>query len=404
MEQQERIAQLKAYLRRLGDGESLEQVRADFVKEFGDVDAVEIMKAEQAIIAEGTPIEEVQKLCDVHAALFHGKTKEEQIADAKHAVNASVIRQERQSKLQELCEIIGHPLWVFTKENEELSHKIKAAKDAIRIRSAHKETLETIRELSIHYAKKGDLLYPLLSVKYGISGPADVMWTVDDEIRDEISRLARADRVDEIWIQRFEEVLNRADEMIFKEENILFPNCAANFTEEDWILIYHDQKDYAACFGVKQERWELAETNHKKINPSVFEKEVLLSGGHMTVEQLSAMLNTMPFEITFVDANNINCFFNEGPKDFKRPQMAIDRDVFSCHPPKIGQKVRHIIESFREGTLDEVPVWMEKNGKNLLVRYIAVRDSEKQYVGTLELVQDVTFIREYYARIKQGSE
>ena len=92
MEQQERIAQLKAYLRRLGDGESLEQVRADFVKEFGDVDAVEIMKAEQAIIAEGTPIEEVQKLCDVHAALFHGKTKEEQIADAKHAVNASVIR------------------------------------------------------------------------------------------------------------------------------------------------------------------------------------------------------------------------------------------------------------------------------------------------------------------------
>lgn len=136
------------------------------------------------------------------------------------------------------------------------------------------------------------------------------------------------------------------------------------------------------------------------LNESVFEKEVLLSGGHMTVEQLSAMLNTMPFEITFVDANNINRFFNEGPKDFKRPQMAIDRDVFSCHPPKIGQKVRHIIESFREGTLDEVPVWMEKNGKNLLVRYIAVRDSEKHYVGTLELVQDVTFIREYYARIK----
>lgn len=64
----DRVEVLKSYLQRLGKGESLESVRADFVKEFAEVDATEIMKAEQQMMKEGTPITEVQKLCDVHAA------------------------------------------------------------------------------------------------------------------------------------------------------------------------------------------------------------------------------------------------------------------------------------------------------------------------------------------------
>lgn len=81
-------------------------------------------------------------------------------------------------------------------------------------------------------------------------------------------------------------------------------------------------------------------------------------------------------EITFVDEDNINRYFNEGSKVFKRPVMAIDREVFSCHPPKIEAKVRRIIEEFRIGTLDEVPVWMDKQGRTMLVKYIAVRDKQ----------------------------
>ena len=68
---------LKDYLKRLGNGEDLESVKKDFVQNFSDVEASEIMKAEQELIKEGTPITEVQKLCDVHSALFHGLTKEE---------------------------------------------------------------------------------------------------------------------------------------------------------------------------------------------------------------------------------------------------------------------------------------------------------------------------------------
>ena len=123
-----------------------------------------------------------------------------------------------------------------------------------------------------------------------------------------------------------------------------------------------------------------------------------MAGGHMTVEQLTAMLNTIPLEISFVDKDNINRFFNEGPKVFKRPGMAIDREVFSCHPPKIEQQVRRIIEEFRAGTLDKVPVWMDKNGRTMLVTYMAVRDKSGKYLGTMELVQDMEFAKEYFQK------
>ena len=200
-----RTEQLKEYLRRLGTGEALESVRADFVKQFSDVEASEIMQAEQKLLKEGTPLTEVQKLCDVHSALFHGATKEERIANAEKEVEASRKRianaedgadaslkreklqeelakrekfekkeySDKHTKAAELIAIVGHPLYTFTKENEALAELLKQFKE-----SRSEELLLKIRDLSVHYAKKGDLLYPQLKVKYGISGPSDVMWTV----------------------------------------------------------------------------------------------------------------------------------------------------------------------------------------------------------------------------------
>ena len=64
---------------------------------------------------------------------------------------------------------------------------------------------------------------------------------------------------DDEWKNVSEAALTRADEMIYKEANILFPNCAFNFTDEEWFGIYRDSKDYAECFGVENGVWEDAE-------------------------------------------------------------------------------------------------------------------------------------------------
>lgn len=404
-----RTEQLKAYLKRLGDGEKLEDVRADFVRDFGEVEASEIMQAEQELLKEGTPLSEVQRLCDVHSALFHGMTREEKIANAEKEVEASILRKiankelkdrghsteknyaDKNSKAAELAEITGHPLYTLTKENNallELLIKFKGQRD--------ESLIPKIRELSVHYAKKGDLLYPLLKVKYGISGPSDVMWTVDDEIRNELSLLTEEKEHDAEWKARLDAVLTRAEEMIYKEQNILFPICALNFTEEEWYSIYRDSKDYANVLGIAGETWVDAENAIVANAVSVTDGEIFMPGGHLTIEQLTALLNTIPIEITFVDEDNINRYFNEGPKVFKRPVMALDRDVFSCHPPKIEPMVRQIIDDFRNGRRDFVDVWMEKGGRTMLVKYMAVRDKSDKYIGTVELVQDMEFAKEHF--------
>lgn len=393
------IDRIQEYLKRLGTDEDFEKVRADFAKEFEEVDAADIMQAEQQLLQNGTPLEEVQRLCDVHAALFHGKTKEEQIANAeKQSVTA--LKEKRQRSVETYVGIPGHPICTFVLENKELERVIAQCRAAIGTGKIEDELFDQLRQVSVHYAKKGDLLYPHLNVKYKISGPSAVMWTVDDEIRDELASLAKQRTNDSVWTERLQAVLVRMEEMIYKEQNILFPNCALNFTEEEWMQIYRDSKDYVECLGVENEVWDQAERylNHMlEDQKRVTNDEIMMKGGHMTLEQLEAMLNTIPLELTFVDVDNVNRYFNEGPKVFKRPGMAIDREVFSCHPPKIEQMVRKIIEDFQNGMRDQVPIWMNKNGRTMLVTYMAVRDRNRQYLGTLEVVQDMEFARERFS-------
>ncbi len=467
--QTDRIEKLKSYLKRLGEGESLEAVRKDFAAEFQGVEASEIMKAEEAILAEGTPITEVQKLCDVHSALFHGTTD----------------YSNKYEKSAALSQVKGHPLQTFTRENEALTKLIDRMKELLHdtdettgsgslpvdekqvdtgkfpVDEKQADTgkfpvdekqvdtgklpqiaaqLLKIRKVAVHYAKKGDLLYPHLNARYGIAGPSAVMWTADDEIRDELGALCKAlqkgreaaeqnatgsfqsSQWDVKWLERLQKVLMRAEEMIYKENHILFPNCAVNFTEEDWMGIYRDAKDYADCLGVHGEVWEEAENwlrKEKEAKKTVFKGTkdgqdsegeedragsnfsdgvIHMPGGHMTIRQLTALLNTIPLEISFIDAEDRNCYFNEGPKVFKRAQMALGRSVFTCHPPKVETMVRRIIGEFREGTLDRVPVWMDKGGRTMLVTYMAVRDESGEYMGTMELVQDMEFAKEHFGK------
>ena len=398
----ERVEQLKGFLKRLGTGEALGDVRKDFASQFKHVEASEIMKAEQGLMREGTPLEEVQQLCDLHSALFHGSTIHEQM-DAEHAkVEAVLEAQEKSKSVVALVETVGHPLNRLTEENKALDELIEAIRPKVADKTATYDDVNTVRQLSVHYAKKGDLLYPKLKVDYAIGGPSMVMWTVDGDIRDQLGDLAKSSQSVDDWYRRFDELLTRAQEMIYKEQNILFPICAENFTTQDWYQIYKDTAQYEEIFGVKRIAWPEADaalaTQTRKSSGD--DNTIGLIGGTLTVDQLDAMLNTMPMEVTFVDHEDINRYFNDGEKVFKRPTTAIGRDVFSCHPPKVEPIVRGIIDSFRKGDRDNVAVWLEKQGRPFYVNYMAVRDKNKKYLGTLELVQDMQFAKDHFARSK----
>lgn len=402
---------LKSYVERLSAGEPLEQVRADFVANFQNVDAAEIARAEQDLIEAGAKIDDVQRLCDVHSALFHGRTTTEQAAgddlqapapDGEQAVLDSLMQGDPDARFRELAETLGHPLNVFSRENAAIAAQVERTRAALGTPEETSE-LAKLSQLGIHYAKKGDLLYPPLKVNHDFSGPSDVMWGVDDEIRADLGALLRLSDHDDAWRERARAVIQRADEMTYKEQNILLPLCAQNFTDEEWLQTYADMKGYDLCLIEDTGAWEEGErwtAEHAGNAVAQSEGAVSFPTGSLTPAQLDALLNTLPLELSFVDDQNINRWWNDDGKKklFKRPNSALGREVFTCHPPKIEKMVRGIIAAFRAGERDSVEVWMQKEGEPVLVRYMAVRDREGSYVGTLEVVQRMAFAQEHFSQ------
>lgn len=420
----ERSQLLKSYVKRLNDGEDLESVREDFRKHFSNVEAIEIMRAEQELMASGMEPAKVQKLCDVHSALFHGATRQEQIANAERAVNESLMRENQKAGVEtgrdarddakvaaeKLEQEEGHPLQVLTLENNAIQKQINVLRAMLEANASVEELLpqvQKIRAISSHYGKKGDLIYPLLKTKYDIAGPSNVMWGVDDEIRDAYRDLYNQKTKDEAkWKDILSKTLTRTEEMIFKEQNILFPICVQYFTEEQWIHMSRDFKGYDLCLIEPVPEWKkAAEAETGKAGQGetaqamdAAEGEIVLPTGHMTLKQLTAVLNTIPMELTFVDHKDFNRYFNDGEKMFKRPSMALDREVYTCHPPKVEPIVRQIISDFKSGKKDSVEVWNNKSADPMFIRYLAVRDKEGNYIGTLECVENMKAARDHFAK------
>lgn len=368
-EDNERLKLLKSYIERLSEGEDLEAVRSDFVKNFKDVSSKEIVDAEQELIMSGLPLEKVQKLCDIHSALFH----ESNIVDESQ---------------KDLENIPGHPLNILSAENK----KIKFLADDVK---NSKDKLAKIRELlkiNSHYGKKAGLIYPLLKTKYNISGPSDVMWAVDDEIRSDLSNIIKTNSCDEEGLNK---ILDRVYEMIYKEENILFPLLKENFTEEEWNKIYGDLEEYGLDLVDDVPLWK--DYKPKEILPEEEEEEEVSCGslefetGSLKIKEALQIFRTLDAELTFIDKDDFVRYYSEGKdKIFPRPKSCLNRDVASCHPPKVVPMVKSLLDDFKNKKRDRLVVCRDIKGKKILVKYLAVYDEAGTYMGTLETVEDIS--------------
>ena len=357
----ERKKLIKSYLERLSSGEDLEKVREDFKKNFEGVSSSEIMDAEEELLASGMDKAEVRKLCDVHSALFHGETHEEK--------NPSTYEE-------------GSFLDYFAKENEKIKEILKAAEESI---ENDEEVSEDIYKVFNHYRKKGDLIYPILKANYNKPGPSDVMWAVDIDIANNFKKATKLNSKDLAL-----ETIKRAQEMTYKEENILYPLVFDTVSASDLDLLYKDLGDYDHDL-VSYEKKELTKENDYQDGFVNFAK------GKMRVDQLEAMLDTLEIEITYVNENDINAYYNDhdGGKVFKRPESSLGREVYSCHPPQVEPIVRGLIKEFKAGSKDSLKLVRNIKGTDFAISYYAVRDKNGKYLGVLETVQDLSFYKEY---------
>lgn len=398
MEQSERQAMLKEIIKELHAGKSVDEVKARFQEAVGDVSVAEISAMEHSLMSEeGIPVEEVQRLCSVHASVFKGSIRD---------IHGSSIAWEQP----------GHPVHTFKQENREIEklvhfrlelHRDKFLKNDSK-EAIYKllEDLNLLLDVDKHYSRKENLLFPYLE-KYGIYGPTKVMWGVDDGIRrmikDAKAALSNYNGESEQIGHLLNEIIREVDEMIFKEENILLPMSLEKLTEDEWVKIARESGEIGFCLTAPEAEWIPDRVPEPAGADSVEEQEnegaqnagfIRFETGLMSLHQLETMMNHLPVDITFIDENDVVRYFSHGKERiFARTKAVIGRTVQNCHPPQSVHVVEKLLEDFKSGRKDSEDFWINMGPKFVFIRYFAVRDEQGKYMGTLEFTQNVGPIR-----------
>lgn len=371
---------LKELISQLHNGKSVDEVKDRFAAVFGDVSAEEIAQAEQALITNGLPVSEVQRLCDVHAAVFKGFIEEiHQPSDPS--------------------EIPGHPANTFKRENrgiEKLTGEIREQFALLPDSGSKKKiavSLEQLTQIDHHYLKKENLLFPYME-QYGITAPPKVMWGVDDEIRAQLKEvLGKLKAKDAAQLQEaIVALLDKITEMIFKEENILLPMLLENLTQDEWKRIADESGELGYCLIDHVPVWtpvgkkETETVQQEEAAPGV----ITLPTGVLKTEELVRMLDTLPIDITFVDKDDTVKYFSQGAERiFPRTKAVVGRKVANCHPPASVHIVEKLIEDFKTGRKDNEDFWIDMGERYILIRYFAVRNEKSEYLGVLEVTQNI---------------
>lgn len=369
---------LKDIILKLHEGMSIEEAKEKFEKEIGDISATEIAQLEQSLINDGLTPNDIKKFCNVHALLFENKLKDKFI--------------EKQPE--------SHPVSLFIKENREIESKVKLIKELSEsgLKKNKDEILKRVQELKkieIHYTRKEQILFPYLE-KHGFMGPSQVMWGKDDEIRDLLKKVINTE--DNNLNDNLNTLLDEISGMIFKEENILFPASIEKLEAEEWVSILKESEEIGYVFIETPSEITMQLKEFKTILKDDAEIDssgiIKLPTGTLKVNELMHLMNNLPMDISFVNAEDRLIYFSDN-KDriFLRTKSVLNREVKNCHPPKSVEMVEKILESFKSGKKNYEYFWIDMHGKKIYIQYFAVRDNDNNYLGTLEVVQDIKLLQ-----------
>lgn len=371
---------LKEIIKQLHQGLSHEELKNRFKSLLCHITSKEITQLEEELIKEGMQREDIRKLCDLHIELFKESLEKETVFAPP-----------------------GHPIYILMEE-----HKIflNMARDLLNNLTCYLEgrmyehlgkienLVSDLKNTEKHYLREENVLFPYLE-KYGITEPPKMMWAEHDTIRS----------IKKVIYQYFEKksyeslkdmslkLVEMLSTHFYKENSILFPASIRTINEIEWANI----------------RKEFDEIGYSFIEPPVFigsamiEEKILSYGeqqyvsfetGNLLFDEIEAIFNTLPVDITFVDKDDKVCYFSQTKERiFLRTPAIIGRKVQQCHPEKSVHIVDKILNDFKEGKRDRAQFWINLNGRFILIRYFAVRNKKGTYLGCLEVTQDITDIK-----------
>jgi hypothetical protein len=248
-----------------------------------------------------------------------------------------------------------------------------------------------------HYRRKENLVFPFFE-KNKVPGVPAVMWGKDDEVRELLkTTLAGLQEIDSISASEavaFSQLAilpaaEAAEEMIYKEEKVFLPTALDLLTEEEWYQIYSESSEIGYCLLVPEFEWMPEGIDLSEMSVQM-EGKVKLPTGTLALEEMIAMFKTLPFDITFVDSDDNVRFFSEGPdRIFERTRTILGRKVQYCHPPSSVHTVNQILDDFKTGKQNQARFWIKMGPKLVYIVYYAVRNEQQEYLGTLEVTQDL---------------
>jgi PAS domain S-box-containing protein len=389
----EGIETLKELIRELHEGADPETAKEKLKRALTGAIPVEIAQAEEELIREGMPREEVHRLCEVHLAVFR-----ESLENAKPLAPA------------------GHPIHILMEEHKivlQFAAELKAIAQRLRgtdsVESASLEQLErlagNLRDSESHYVREENVLFPYLE-RHGVTQPPAIMWMEHDQIREaekSLYGLINAHETVEFhaFAGQLDAVASALAELLanhfHKENNVLFPVSVRVMTEGEWreAKRQFDELGYSR-FTPKEAKQPAEEEEREELMPKpTVAGRVSFETGALSTEELEAVLNALPVDITFVDREDTVRYFNQSKERiFPRTRAVIGRKVQQCHPEKSVHIVNRILEEFRGGRRDVAEFWISYQGMLAHIRYFAVRGRDGEYLGTLEVTQDIMSIKQ----------
>lgn len=393
----ERQKVLKEIILQLHDGKDPAEVKQEFAALIEGVTAGEISEMESGLMAEGMAVEEIQRLCDVHAEIFRG----------------SVTQIHTASKEEEKP---GHPVRVLREENFAIDNLLKnvlmpkvaalTEGSVEKLRFPLLEDVNLLLDIDKHFSRKENIFFPFME-KYGITAPPKVMWGVDDEIRAVIKDFKlqlQEDKYSAGILKVTAEAMNtKILDMIIKEESILIPMLLETLTEDEWVSIAEDSDEIGYCIVSPEAKWApsralsfggIGQMSEKETASTPNEGLIRLETGILKVDELTRILNTLPFDITFIDKDDTVKYFSQSEERiFPRTKSVIGRSVQNCHPPSSVHVVETILEAFKAGRKDHEHFWIQMGEVMIYIRYFAVRSEKGDYMGTLEVTQNIAPIK-----------
>ncbi len=388
-----KLSLLKEMIKKIGNETDSQQISSQLKILLKEVAYEDVITVEQELFEEGFDKDKMLELCDLHSAALKGILNPE-------------------SKLKETE---GHPVHTFKKENQALKREIeivrnyfskvnklddtdKAGKIFVNIHTS----FNNLMDVEKHYLRKENLLFPFLE-KHNITGPSAVMWGKHDQTRELLKNsiavlsschnIIAGDGKGAIELI-LEPVLKSIEEMIYKEENILFPMAMDTLNNDEWEQVYKQSDEIGFCLYEPTEKWRPEKPEQNSKSEILNDSKIKLPTGIFNLNELTSVFNTLPFDITFVDKEDNVRFFSQGnERIFQRSKAILGRKVQYCHPPSSVHIVEKILNDFKTGAQTKAAFWINFKGRFVHISYYAVRDESNEYQGTLEVTQDLTELR-----------